>query len=305
MSQTSPQGALYTIAGGGYTARIAQVGSALAALQNLHGQDLVLPTSPAAIRAGEAGAAIAPWVNRLDHGAYRFHDSSYQLPLTEPDRLNAIHGLADWSRWTPRLQEAEHLELELWLVPRPGYPFELHLITDYRLDGSGLLWSVTAQNVGATPAPYGAAVHPYLCPPASAHPEHSIDSWTLQLPAARRLEVDERMLPDHMTEVAGTAADFRAPKPLLGHQLDHAYTDLQGDRTVTLRDPEGHSTHLACLDGARWAQVYTDDHGHGTGRRAVAVEAQTSAANAFNTGTDLIELEPGQSHTLSLRIWAD
>ena len=48
---------------------------------------------------GRPGQILAPWPNRIRDGHYTFEGSAYQLPLTEPARHNAIHGLANWSRW--------------------------------------------------------------------------------------------------------------------------------------------------------------------------------------------------------------
>ncbi len=47
---------------------------------------------------------------------------------------------------------------------------------------------VTATNVGATPAPFGYAAHPYL-----TVGESRVDDVDLTLPAATYLEVDERV----------------------------------------------------------------------------------------------------------------
>ena len=41
-----------------------------------------------------------PWPNRLEDGAYEFDGRTHQLPLTEPERRNAIHGLVREEAWT-------------------------------------------------------------------------------------------------------------------------------------------------------------------------------------------------------------
>ena len=48
---------------------------------------------------GARGQTLIPWPNRLRDGSYTFAGTSGQLPLTEPDRRNAIHGLVRWASW--------------------------------------------------------------------------------------------------------------------------------------------------------------------------------------------------------------
>ncbi|WP_366518101.1 hypothetical protein [uncultured Georgenia sp.] len=50
---------------------------------------------------------------------------------------------------------------------------------------------------------------------------------------------------------------------------------------------------------APWLQIYT---GELVGRRGVAVEPMTCPPDAFNSGVDLVELAPGEQHTLTFRI---
>ena len=48
-----------------------------------------------------ARAVADPVANRLRDGRYEFEGTGYLLPLTEPDKHNAIHGLVRWATWTP------------------------------------------------------------------------------------------------------------------------------------------------------------------------------------------------------------
>ena len=51
------------------------------------------------------GQLLMPWPNRLEDGSYEFDGDGHQLPLTEPEYRNAIHGLVRWSTWTGRQLE--------------------------------------------------------------------------------------------------------------------------------------------------------------------------------------------------------
>ena len=196
-----PQGTRYEISAGGYTAVIAEVGASLVSLTGPHGH-LVRTTPPGHLRTGCNGAILAPWPNRIRDGRYSFGGQTHQLPLTEPGRGNASHGLALWQRWSvtdgtgngpeddaagpgagaesesesesesePGADadadaesgtEADAVELVLDLVPQPGYPFSLRLTARYAVSAAGLRWEVTAENTGGDDAPYAVAGHPYL-----------------------------------------------------------------------------------------------------------------------------------------------
>ncbi len=76
--------------------------------------------------------------------------------------------------------------------------------------------------------------------------------------------------------------------------LDHAFTDLAGPLTVTLRGPDA-AVELWADAAYGWVMVYTgDDNAEGTRRRSVAVEPMTAPADAFNSGDGLRMLAPGR-----------
>ena len=67
---------------------------------------------------------------------------------------------------------------------------------------------------------------------------------------------------------------------------------------MTLRSPVS-SVGVSLSSDVRWLQVYSADD---IDRVGVAVEPMTCPPNAFNSGTDVVALEPGATHTLSARI---
>src|SRR5262245_4069956 len=93
------------------------------------------------------GQVLAPWPNRLADGSYEFNGRRHQLPLTEPDAHNAIHGLVQWQPWRACEQEARRVVVEHVLRPQPGYPFALELRIEYALSDDGLMVSMRATNV--------------------------------------------------------------------------------------------------------------------------------------------------------------
>ena len=113
------------------------------------------------------------------------------------------------------------------------------------------------------------------------------------------MTTDERKLPTALVELAGTAYDFRAPRPIGDTRWDHAVTDLErsadGRCWVTLREPAGPGVALWVDRRHPWLQIYTGDDSPATARRSVAVEPMTAPPDAFRTGVDLVRLAPAGS----------
>jgi aldose 1-epimerase len=243
------------------------------------------------------GQVLIPWPNRLEDGAYEFDGRRHQLPLTEPERGNAIHGLVRGERWTVGERESHRVVMEHILQPRPGYPFTLSLGVEYALSESGLRVKTTATNVGPDACPFGSGQHPYLTLGTL-----TVDSLILCAPARTVLQEDERGIPVGREPVDGTAYDFRRPREIGATTLDDAFTDLErgadGRARVELRDPKSRAGVTVWLDESyRYLQLFTGDPLPDVRRRSLAVEPMTCPANAFRTGEDLVRLEPRGSVT--------
>ncbi|WP_030766358.1 aldose 1-epimerase family protein [Streptomyces sp. NRRL F-2664] len=254
------------------------------------------------------GQLLVPWPNRVGGGRYRFDGAELQLPLSEPERHNAIHGLLRWTPWRLRAHSGDAVRVGTTLHPQPGYPFLLEVHAEYRLADDGLEVLVRAVNAGRTRAPYGVGQHPYLTVGTGF-----VDTALLTVPARRRLTTDDEGLPTGEVPVEGTAYDFRRARPIGTQALDTAFTGLDRDGTgravVRLAHPSGlRGTDLWLGEGTRYVQVYTGDtlSQPDRRRRGVAVEAMSCPADAFRTGTGLTVLEPGGGHVLrwGLRPWA-
>src|SRR5947209_7588077 len=87
---------------------------------------------------GAHGNVLAPWPNRLEDGQYEWQGESFQLPLTEPEKRNAIHGLLRWRNWTVAEHDESRIVMSTRLHPSPGYPFALDLAVTYALSDEGL-----------------------------------------------------------------------------------------------------------------------------------------------------------------------
>ncbi|HEV2346113.1 MAG TPA: aldose 1-epimerase family protein [Actinocrinis sp.] len=298
--RVGPSGRQFTIEGGGYRAVVTEVGAGLRELVH-HGpqgpRPLVLAYGAHEAAHSGAGQLLAPWPNRVADGRYRFDGEERQLDLSEPSRGNAIHGLVRWSSWRAERHDPDRVVLAHRLFPHPGYPHTLELTAAYSLSEAGLEVEVAARNIGAAAAPYGYAAHPYLIP-AVHTAAGAVDQWTLHLPTEHRVESNERMNPIGLSDVDASGYDFRAPRQLGATVLDTAFGGLQreldGIGRVRLSEPGGAAVTLWMDRGLDWIQVFTADPLAGDWRRAaVAVEPMSCPPDAFNSGTDLIRLEPG------------
>ncbi|HEY3871436.1 MAG TPA: aldose 1-epimerase family protein [Actinocrinis sp.] len=297
-----PSGAQFEISGGGYRAVVTEAGAGLRELaaEGPHGPRPLLYGFPehAAAHAG-AGQLLAPWPNRVADARYRFDGEERQLDVSEPAKGNAIHGLVRWAPWQPVERAPDRVVLAHRLFPQPGYPHHLVLTAEYRVGDSGLEVTVSARNAGTRPAPYGFAAHPYLTP-GEPGGTGRIDAWSLQVPAGRRVLVDDRLNPTGLADVAGSDYDFRTPRRLAGVSLDTAFgsvlRDPDGIARVRLTGADGGAVTLWMDRGLEWVQVFTADPlADDWHRAAVALEPMSCPPNAFNSGDDLVTLAPGRS----------
>jgi aldose 1-epimerase len=297
MAGAALSGEQWTITAGDHEAVLVEVGGGLRAYR-VGGVDVVDGYAENELCPASAGQVLAPWPNRIRDGRYAFAGEPRQLALTEPVRHTALHGLVNWSRWRvadPPPNGDGRLALEYHMPAQLGYPWPLHLRTEWLVGPDGLTATHVVTNVGEQPCPFGFSVHPYLVVPGT-----SINDLVLRVPARSRLLVDGRLLPIGAARVAGSEFDFAEGRVLGAVVLDTAFGDV-------VRDPDGGSAvMLSTVDGGRgariwadasfgWWQVFTSDTLPGERfRRSVAIEPMTCPPDAFRSGRDLVVLDPGQ-----------
>lgn len=315
-------GKTYSLRNGDTEAEIVSIGASLRQLR-VRGRDLVVPFDADEIRPAYRGALLGPWPNRIVDGVYRYDGTEYRVPINEPSRGHALHGLLAWREFQPveeaataaslRGSAGTELTLEAVIEPSDGYPWRVRVQTTYKLDEVGLTQSVTAINECDTTAPWGTGPHPYLLARSGV-----LDSWTLELPAASVLEVSEpELAPLRLTPVEAADArrfDFRSPRQIGAVQIDHAFTDLARDDNgvarVVLTDHNGDGVEMSWDAGCPWVQIHTADVLEPEHTRlGLAVEPMTCSPDAFNDQaypfeTGLVSLAPGIRHEVSWRIGA-
>lgn len=245
----------------------------------------LLETEPDEQRLFEArsyhAAKLIPWPNRIRNGHYTFQEKKYQLPINEPGRNNALHGLLYNRLMKVMKTEADADSAVLVLGydfdgSDKGYPFKLEVRITYRLDAKGFSCTTHARNTGTEQLPFADGWHPYL---TFGSP---IDRLRLELPTKQFFPVDEQMIPTGKEQ-------FDFDGSLSGAKFDTGFI-VSGEGKTRLIDPARNLTIVLWQDKSYpYLQVYTAES-----RKSIAIEPMSAATDAFNSGEGLVVLQPGE-----------
>jgi aldose 1-epimerase len=128
----APSGAQIEIAFGDQRAVVVEIGGGLRT-HSVAGRDVLDGYRADEICTSGRGQVLIPWPNRIEDGSYELDGRRHQLPLTEPERLNAIHGLVRWARWTVGGTRAAWCCARARAPSTARYPFSLALSVAYLL----------------------------------------------------------------------------------------------------------------------------------------------------------------------------
>ena len=278
---------------GPVTAVVAELAASLRRVQ-VGGTDIVQDYGLDALPSGASGIVLVPWPNRVRDGRWTLDGKAQQLDVTEPSKGNASHGLLRNAGYAVAERSDSTVTMAATVFPQHGYPFHLDVTVRYALTPSGIEITYGVRNVGEGSAPFGIGSHPYLRVGDAA-----MRDLVVTVSGERLLETDERSLPLRAVPVDGSPQDLRGGAALRGLDLDTAYTGLatvDGRVRHRLTAPDGTAVELAAEPVFRWVQVFTTEvYDTDDGRiDAVAVEPMTCPADAFNSGTDLLHLGPGE-----------
>jgi len=281
-----PSGKQFHISAAGYCAVIVEVGAGIRRLER-NGRPLLASYEEDVICDGAHGAHLIPWPNRVLGGHYTFMGQRYQLPLTEPEANNAIHGLLRWEPFDVVALTQRAVTLATTLHPTPGYPFTLGVCLHHELSERGLTVITEVINQGNDPCPVAVGHHPYLSPALG----EKIDS---ALFSASALVFDDTTPPTLASTSLGT------PQPIGAQILDTTFAARPSSTTnqswARLTGADGRTVELWADDSYRYLQLFTGDTlASHRRRRAIAVEPMTAPPNAFQSGQDLLVLQPGQT----------
>ena len=240
-----------------------------------------------------AGVTLAPWPNRIRDGKWPWQGKELQLEITEPGRQTALHGLVSDTPWDVVEQREATVTLSTRVDRAPGYPFTLEMAVTYRLNDEGVGCTMDIRNVGDAPAPVAIGFHPFLC-----IGDRPVRSLTLDSPVEKVVAVDGRLLPIGLEDLNLSRHNPAEGTPLHDAQFDTGFQlDRSGDHVTRLIADDGAWVELWQSPELGWIQFFlTDDVPGPRGfHSALAVEPMSAPADAFNSGIDVWELEPGEA----------
>lgn len=289
-----PTGRRFVLRRDGVIAEIAQVGGSLRAL-TVGGTDLVSRYADDLATPSASGVVLVPWPNRIRDGIWHDDGEIRRLAVTEPAFGNASHGLLRFSPYAADSEPTDRVTLRADVYPQTGYPFHLATAVTYALTATGVHVTHNLTNVGTGSAPVALGTHPFL-------EIGGVDTAELVIRSSgtSRLILDDQKIPVGEQPVDADT-DLRDGRRIGDLSLDTAYRgltrDADGRVRHTLTAPDGRVSTLWQGVGFEWAQVFTTDR-YPARDLAVAIEPMTAPANAFNSGTDLRRLAPGETWTL-------
>ena len=287
------------------TATVTSIGAGLRVLR-VGGLDIVQGFPEDSEAAFCAGQILIPWPNRVRDGKWTHGGADLQLPMSEPDRHNAIHGFLLGLPHEVIARSQESALLHATILSSDGYPWELSVVTEYTLTESGVSITHRITNASSTPAPVAVGSHPFPC-----IGDVPTEDLVVTLDASTRIVVDERLNPTGKDSVTDTRFDLRAGQRVGDFDLDTAYTDIppkaDGTRTLTATAPDGRSVTVWGDANFAHAQVFNTDQFPGAegATWAVALEPTTAPPNALASGEDLHLVDPGDTWELTWGIEYD
>jgi aldose 1-epimerase len=248
----------------------------------------------AAAKGSTAGIPfLYPWANRLAVPCFRVAGRNVALDPSSPllhcdDHGFLIHGVK-WALLPWEIIEAkpDRLAARLgWAEPKllAVFPFRHKVELTATLSPDSLTIETTVLAQDLLPVSFG--FHPYFG--ITSLPR---EKWRLELPAMRRLVVDDRGIP------TGRDKSFdRFDAPLGDLNLDAGFTALDEHPVFSLSG-DGRRITLEFLENYHYAQVFVPK-----GKDFVALEPMTAPTSALTNGRGLRLVEPGKEFRAALRI---
>lgn len=273
-----------TIRSGDSQAVINLVGSALVGLR--FGEHELIPETDLGPKVF-AGTLLTPWPNRIQNGTYQFEGKQYQLEIRD-GKGNALHGMVDEQRADVVENREGFAKLETFLVSSEGYPANLKVESVFELSADELTVSYQVTNQGPGNAPVGIGTHPYFL---------YTDSTKIEINAKTAAVHDSQMIPIGEVPASDLGLGPGRASLVSNLKLDTQFGQL-GDPVATVTNDE--FAYDIWQQDANWLMVYnTTVFPWATGPgNAIAIEAQTCPADAFNTGEDLRVLASGESTSM-------
>ncbi len=250
----------------------------------------------AAARGGSAGIPLLyPWANRLAEPRYCVLGKEIVLDRSSPLLHFDEHGLpmhgVPWPllSWVVTEARDDFLAARLeWTGSDllAVFPFRHRVEFAGMLRSDSLTVEITVVPCSDGPVPVSFGFHPYF-----GFPEPSRSKWRLELPAMRKLVVDERGIP------IGEEEPFGGFDAELGeNSFDDGFALPEEQMTFSVAGSTGRVS-LDLLEGYRYAQVFAPKD-----KDYVALEPMTAPTSALTSGRGLRFVRPSERFRAAFRI---
>jgi galactose mutarotase-like enzyme len=161
---------------------------------------------------------------------------------------------------------------------RAEFPWDFMLTVSYAFDGAMLTMEQRIENLDDAPMPFAFGVHPYFLVPDHEKPSVSVPTRAMRA----------------WDNFGKRRVDVTGPIDLTAEEVD-----------LHLEDHGGSDASLVLADGARIVVRGSEEFGRWVvwtqrGKDFVCLEPWTAAADALNTGEQLLVVEPGDEHVLEV-----
>jgi aldose 1-epimerase len=270
----------FELVSGQWSAVVSSHGASLRGL-SYAGAPVVTNYRGAANKQGGQGDVLIPFPGRVAGGRYRWDGLDYQLPITDKDGPNAIHGFVRKVDWEVESRSQCASAFTYRFAGAEGYSFSLTMRIEYTLDANGLRVDTAISNTGSHDAPVAMGFHPYFTVGSA-----TVDTDTLTVPFRDVLEF-ERLIPTgRVMSVEEAGLDFRSPRTIGSTQFNHCFASpTRGpDGLARVRLNNGLRAFAVWMDESfNYCVIYTGDAlPAGVARSSIAIEPMTCGSDALN-----------------------
>jgi galactose mutarotase-like enzyme len=243
---------------------------------------------------------LYPWANRLAGFQYSLAGHAVHVPrdttrVAVDQNGLPIHGVIGgrlaWELITEPATDVSALAARLqWSDDHPEvfevFPFRHQLDFRAQLEHGRLEIELTVSACGVDVVPLAFGFHPYL-----SLPDAPRESWLIDLPAMRHLELDADQIPTG----AGQAQTSRRFE-LAGLEFDDGFDDVASPAAFSATGA-GRRIELELMEGYPCAQVFAPRTG-----QFICFEPMAAPTNALASGEGLKLLDPGERYTAGFSV---
>ena len=228
---------------------------------------------------------MAPYVNRIAHGQFRWRNETIVLPRNFGDHRHPLHGVGWRSAWNCTRLSEHAARLSLAHAADAAWPWRVTMTRDIALLRDGLEITLAVTNDDTRPMPASIGLHPYF----------SATGAVLRLAARAQVLTTDDGIPTGSAHTAAIEALARGVH--VGDiALDHCFDGWDGRAEIMWPD---RALRIETAPAQRFVQIYTP-----TGADFFCVEPQSAMPDAIGReGSGVVELAPGETLAFTTRFY--